>query len=80
MLKTYTLYLYENNKEQIILSSEDPIRIRNIIIGKSMRKRLRNPNNLLRLTCDGKNYRLDRLERLCLDIWLEESNKKETIR
>lgn len=69
----YVLYLMDNGSEELIERSTDPCRIRQIATGRSMTKRLKRPGRSLRVTKDNKEFRLDRLERLCLDQWFEDA-------
>ena len=75
----YNLYITEDGVESLVASDPDPTKIRRIVVGRSMTRRLLKPSRFLRLTCKGKNMPLPALERVCLDLWFEAA-EQETAR
>jgi hypothetical protein len=68
----YNLYITEDGVESIVASDPDPRKIRRIVAGRSMSRRLSRPGRSLRLTLGGKNMTFPTLERVVLDLWFED--------
>jgi hypothetical protein len=73
---TYSLYLTEDGKESLVASDPDLRKIRRIVVGRSMARRLAKPGRFLRLTNGGKNMPLPALERAALDLWFEDQERE----
>jgi hypothetical protein len=68
----YNLYITEDGVESLVSSDSDPRKIRRIVVGRSMSRRLSRPGRSLRLTLGGKNMTFPNLERVALDLWFED--------
>lgn len=71
MTRTYSLYLEVAGERELLRASTDPSEVRRVARSRKLARRLRRLDTKLILERDGRAFRLDHLDELCLQMWLQ---------